>query len=125
MYTVSVKREFTAYHYLIGGNWGPENERHAHHYNIEVELQGQNLDRHGYLLDIVEIERIFDTILERYAGKTLNDLPEFKDMNPSIENFSRIMCHGFIRHIRIKNIKAITVKIWENEIACASYRQEL
>jgi len=125
MYTVSVKRDFTAYHYLVGGNWGAENDKHAHHYYIEVELHGQTLDRHGYLLDIVEIERVFDTIARTYAKKTLNELPEFKDINPSIENFSRIICHGFTKQIKEKNIKAITVKIWENEIACASYRQEL
>jgi 6-pyruvoyltetrahydropterin/6-carboxytetrahydropterin synthase len=125
MYTVSVKRDFTAYHYLVGGNWGPENDRHAHHYYVEVELRGRNLDRHGYLVDIVEIERIFDTLIKTYAKKTLNELPEFKNINPSIENFSRILCQGFIKHITAKNIKVITVKIWENEIACASYRQEL
>jgi 6-pyruvoyltetrahydropterin/6-carboxytetrahydropterin synthase len=125
MYTVSVKRNFTAYHYLVGGNWGPENDKHAHDYCVQVELSGQKLDRYGYLLDIVEIERIFDTIIKTYEKKTLNQLPEFKDINPSIENFSRIICHGFIKQLKGKNIKAITIKIWENEIACASYRQEL
>ena len=30
MYTVSVKRDFIARHFLIGGDWGRENEPHAH-----------------------------------------------------------------------------------------------
>jgi 6-pyruvoyltetrahydropterin/6-carboxytetrahydropterin synthase len=31
MYVVAVKREFDAQHFLIGGDWGPENEIHSHH----------------------------------------------------------------------------------------------
>jgi 6-pyruvoyltetrahydropterin/6-carboxytetrahydropterin synthase len=29
MYTVSVKRDFIASHFLVGGDWGNENECHA------------------------------------------------------------------------------------------------
>jgi 6-pyruvoyltetrahydropterin/6-carboxytetrahydropterin synthase len=125
MYTVSVKREFTAYHFLVGGNWGTENEKHAHHYRTEVELEGTDLNRHGYLVDIVEIERNLNALVGRFENHTLNELDEFNDLNPSIENFSRILCSGFIRNLTANNIKAVTVKIWENEIACASFRQEI
>jgi hypothetical protein len=34
MYTVAVKRDFIASHFLVGGDWGSENERHAHHYVV-------------------------------------------------------------------------------------------
>jgi len=125
IYTVSVKRHFTAYHYLVGGDWGPENERHAHHYDVELELWGKELDHHGYLVDIVDIDQAFDALVKAYEEKTLNSLDEFKEMNPSIENFSRIICQRFASDLDASNITAIKVKIWENEIACASFRQEL
>lgn len=125
MYTITVKRDFTAYHYLIGGNWGKENERHAHHYSVELELAGQELDQHGYLVDIVDIEALLNDLVLQYENKTLNELQKFKDLNPSIENFSRILCEGFISTLQAQNIKAVSIKIWENDIACASYRQEI
>jgi 6-pyruvoyltetrahydropterin/6-carboxytetrahydropterin synthase len=125
MYTISVKRDFTAYHYLIGGNWDAENEKHAHQYSIELELEGQQLDQHGYLVDIVNIESLLNDLVLQYENKTLNDLIEFKDLNPSIENFSRILCKGFVSTLKAQNIKAVRIKIWENDIACASYRQEI
>ena len=56
MYTVGVRRDFIARHMLIGGDWGPENESHAHYYLVEARLYGKKLDRHGYLLDICEVE---------------------------------------------------------------------
>ena len=51
-YAVAVRREFTAQHYLIGGDWGVENQLHEHHYAVEIRLEGRQLDRHGYLIDI-------------------------------------------------------------------------
>ena len=84
MYSVAVKREFVAQHFLIGGDWGAENDWHSHHYQIEVQLRGPTLDRHGYLVDIVDINAHLEALVGRYRDKTLNDLPEFKDLNPSL-----------------------------------------
>ena len=124
MYTVAVKRDFIAQHYLIGGDWGTENELHSHHYQIELQLEGKVLDQHGYLVDIVDIENALDNLVVQYQDQTLNDLPEFKGLNPSIEHFARLICESLNETILARNITAATVKLWENEIAWASYRQE-
>ena len=124
MYSLAVKRDFIAQHYLIGGEWGPENENHSHHYLIELVLEGDALDKHGYLVDIEDIEATLDALVDHYRDRVLNDLPEFKNLNPSIEHFCRILCQTFSAHIQAANIRAITVKIWENDIAWASFRQK-
>ena len=124
MYTVAVKRDFIAQHYLIGRDWGAENQLHSHHYQAEVQLVGSELDQHGYLVDIVDIENALDTLVARYRDRALNDLPEFAGLNPSIEHFSRILCQALVAHIQSANLRAVTVKLWENEIAWASYRAE-
>ena len=125
MYTVAVARDFVAQHFLIGGDWGPENDWHSHHYRVEVQLEGTTLDQHGYLVDIVDIEHHLEALVAHYRDKTLNELPEFDGLNPSIEHFSRIICRALAERIQAANLHAITVKIWENDIAWASYRQEL
>ena len=122
MFSLAVKRDFIAQHYLIGGDWGAENELHSHHYQVEVQLEGETLDRHGYLVDIVEVERSLDALVSHYRDHTLNDLPEFKDLNPSIEHLSRMLCQAFADRLQAENITAVTVKLWENEIAWAAYR---
>jgi hypothetical protein len=43
MYTTAVRQDFIAQHCLIGGDWGAENEKHSHHYQVEVQLVGQSL----------------------------------------------------------------------------------
>ena len=124
MYTVAVKRDFVAQHYLIGGDWGAENEKHSHHYVVELRLEGATLDQHGYLVDIVDIEQQLDAVVTHYRDKTLNDLPEFAELNPSIEHFSRILCQTLSKGIKAPNIDAMIVVIWENDIAWASCRQK-
>jgi 6-pyruvoyltetrahydropterin/6-carboxytetrahydropterin synthase len=122
MYSVSVKHDFIAQHYLIGGDWGAENELHSHHYQAEVQLEGETLDQHGYLVDIVDIEQSLNALVARYRDHILNDLPEFEGLNPSIEHLSRILCQALAAQIQAININAVTVKLWENEIAWAAYR---
>ena len=122
MYTVAVKRDFIAQHYLIGGDWGAENFKHSHHYALELQLEGETLDQHGYLVDIVEIETQLNTLIAHYRDQNLNDLPEFAGFNPSLEHFARILCQTLADHIRADTLKALTVKLWENDSVWATYR---
>jgi 6-pyruvoyltetrahydropterin/6-carboxytetrahydropterin synthase len=128
MYTLAVQRDFIAQHYLIGGDWGPENHRHAHHYRLELQLEGAELDAHGYLVDIVDVEHHLNALVAYYRDQVLNDLAEFAiqgvPLNPSIEHFSRIVCQTLAERIHAPNIHAFTVRLWENEIAWAAYRLE-
>ncbi len=125
MYTVAVQRELDARHFLIGGDWGPENRPHTHHYRLEVQLEGPTLDEHQYLVDIVEIESQLDRLIDYYRGKTLNGLRQFAGYNPSIERFARVLCDSLSETVRAGKVSAIAVKVWENDIAWAAYRKEL
>jgi 6-pyruvoyltetrahydropterin/6-carboxytetrahydropterin synthase len=121
MYTVSVRRDFIAQHFLIGGDWGDENNLHSHHYVLELELSGDRLDQHNYLVDIVEIERQLDAQVSNYHDQTLNEQPEFAHQNPSLELFSRLLCEALSQAIPAPNIKRVTVRLWENATAWAAF----
>ncbi len=121
MYTVAVKRDFVAQHFLFGGDWGAENEKHSHHYVVELRLEGPALDQHGYLVDIVDIEENLDALVAEYRDQLLNDQPEFSGLNPSIEHFSRILAESLAARIAAPTVTNLTVVIWENDIAWAGY----
>ena len=125
MYALGVQRDFVAQHFLIGGDWGAENLKHSHHYRLEVRLEAEALDQHGYLVDIVDVERQLDTLVATYRDATLNDLPDFAGLNPSIEHFCRIVCQSLAARIQAKNLTALRVTIWENQIAWASFSQHM
>jgi 6-pyruvoyltetrahydropterin/6-carboxytetrahydropterin synthase len=123
MYTVAVRRDFIAHHALVGGEWGAENEPHAHHYVVEARLYGKQLDRHGYLIDICEVETRLDRLVDYFKDASLNDLPDFEGLNPSIEHFARILCRTLAKEIKTDALTGLRIKIWENEVAWAEYRE--
>lgn len=123
MYTVAVTKDFIANHYLIGGDWGSENFPHAHHYVAEVSIEAAELDRHGYLVDIVEIEAALDMIVRDFRDSLLNDKAEFAGLNPSIEHFSRIICERMLANINPPGSGTLHVKLWENDSCWAAYRK--
>ncbi len=101
-YTLCVRREFIAQHHLIGGDWGAETLPHSHPYRLELELAGPDLDPHGYLVDIVEVERVLDAEVARYRDRSLNDLPSFAGLNPSLEHFARILCTSISGQLHVR-----------------------
>ena len=121
MYTLGVRRDFIARHFLIGGDWGPENFPNSHHYILELQLDGMELDQHGYLVDIVDVEKHLNETVAYYKDQMLNDKPEFAGLNPSIEHFARILATSLSERIQAANISALKVVLWENESAWAAY----
>ena len=124
MYTLGVRRDFIARHFLIGGDWGSENFPNFHHYVLELQLEGRELDQHGYLVDIVDVEKHLDEVVGYYKEQMLNDCPEFAGLNPSIEHFARILATSLNERIKVTNITALKVVLWENESAWGAYQVE-
>jgi 6-pyruvoyltetrahydropterin/6-carboxytetrahydropterin synthase len=125
-YTVGLLRQLVAQHRLIGGDWGRENERHSHHYRLEAILEGDQLDRHGYLIDISQVEPRLDALVERYRDQMLNDLPEFAGQNPALERFAAILAHRLAEGLPPgSGVKTLTVRLWESETAFATCRLAL
>ncbi len=119
MYRLCFHRDFPARHHLVGGDWGAENSLHGHVYRIEWELRGAELDRHGFLVDLVDVERALGSILERYKDAVLNELPEFRGENPSLERFAAILWDRLSAALPAGTQSS--VRLWEDSLAWAGY----
>ena len=123
-FTVGVLRDFIASHFLFGGDWGAENQPHTHHYRLETIFAGDELDRHGYLLDIAIVKRHLDDLVARVRDQRLTDLPELAGRNPGLEPFARVLAEGLARTLVPAlppgTLTSLTVKLWENEEAYAT-----
>lgn len=125
MYRLGVRREFSARHYLTGGDWGQENIEHPHRYRLELVLEARSLDRHGFLVDIVEVEHHLDEVVSDFEDKTLNALDAFAGLNPSIERLATVVHNIFRQRLAHLPLDALAVTIWEDDIAWTSYRADL
>jgi len=121
MYRLCFQRDFTARHFLVGGDWGEENKPHPHDYRIEWELRAPTLDAHGYLVDLLDVERRLGETLGRYSGALLNDLAEFAGLNPSLERFAKLLWERLSKS-PLPGIRS-AVRLWENESAWAGYEE--
>ena len=125
MFRVAIKREVTAYHRLIGGDWGRENEHHSHDYAVEIIVEGPELDQHGYLFDIAELRNHESRVHARYSNQNLNELPEFAGQNPSVERFAKYFAEQLLQGLRLPGATHLTIKIWEDPETWASYRTRM
>lgn len=123
MYTLAVTRDFIANHFLVGGDWGAENFPHAHQYRVEISIEGNQLDQHGYLVDIVDVEAALDKTVTYFRDSLLNNKVEFAGLNPSIEHFSRIIHEHINALIRPIGSGTLSVKLWENATCWAAFRK--
>lgn len=120
MYTVGMKREIEIKHRLPKAE-KKERSIHSHDYVLEVELFAGRLNDKGYLLDLNELKERIEKIKDKFGGDLLNDLPEFEGVQPTVENFSRVIFEEISNRIDSEKIESIKVKIWEEEDAYASY----
>lgn len=128
MYTLTVKDNLIAQHYLTVPGCGPENEWHSHHFTIEVIIESKSLNKWGYVCDITDVKSALASLKDNMADQTLNDLPAFEGLNPSVEHFARIATHHIIDLLDSETrarCHQIHVRIWEDDDAAAQYSTEL
>lgn len=127
MYTISKQFHFSASHQLFGLHPAhPCSNLHGHNYIVIVELQSEDLDSVGFVLDYRALEPIKKYFDEKVDHKHLNEVFEF---NPTAENmanhFYNICLVMLVDEMQISPLKAMkilkSVSVKETEKTIARY----
>lgn len=121
MYTTTVTTDFVAQHYLTVPDPGPEGDPHSHHYEVELEFRGPELNEYDYLVDIDDAEAALTDLADRYRDEMLNGLPEFEGSNPSVERFADVIFSRVTDIVTDDTVTELTVTVWEDDMAAAAY----
>ncbi|OQY00665.1 MAG: 6-carboxytetrahydropterin synthase QueD [Desulfobacteraceae bacterium 4572_130] len=122
MFELKVKNRFAAAHNLTMVGEKCEN-LHGHNWNIEVCILGNELNQAGVLIDFGIIKKAVKKIIKTFDHKYLNEIKEFKNIQPSSEQIAIYIA----KQLKIflsntdPNIKVSKVSAWESENACATY----
>ena len=120
MYELKIEDSFAAAHNLRGYK-GQCEELHGHNWKIEVVVRAERLDSIGLAIDFHDLKDAARQVLQTLDHTYLNDLPAFRDHNPSSEVISRYIFEEMARRVEREGLWVERVTAWESEKACASY----
>ncbi|MEM8846007.1 MAG: 6-carboxytetrahydropterin synthase [Bacteroidota bacterium] len=121
MVKVSRKASFNAAHRLYNPNWSFEkndevfgkcnNPRyHGHNYDLIVSVEGDIDPITGYVMDMKVLKDLIkEHVEEEFDHKNLNeDVPDFKNLNPTAENIVVVIWNKLRPHIDMsKNLEVV------------------
>lgn len=120
MYRVTLKDTFSSAHSLWDDE-GKFEDLHGHDFKVEVDLERRDLDEIGVVIDFLDVKRKLKTILARLENTFLNELPEFKGKNTSVENVARWIYDELSKEVNKQGVTVKRVTVWETEDAGATY----
>ena len=120
MYRVTLKDTFSAAHSLWDDG-GKFEDLHGHDFKVEVEMERKELDEIGVVIDFLDVKRKLKMILARIDHVFLNELPEFKGKNTSVENVARFIHDELSKQVKKQGVMVKRVTVWETEDAGATY----
>jgi 6-pyruvoyltetrahydropterin/6-carboxytetrahydropterin synthase len=123
VFEVYVKTHFSAAHRLCGYD-GDCARVHGHNWMVEVYVKCHDLNEIGIGIDFRDIKSAVKTVLSRMDHTDLNDLPAFKDINPTSENIARFLYGELSQMLNTEMLKVSKVKVCETPGAGAFYWEE-
>jgi 6-pyruvoyltetrahydropterin/6-carboxytetrahydropterin synthase len=123
MFEVSVEDTFAAGHALRGYRGKCENP-HGHNYKVQITLNGERLDDIGLLYDFKDLKAAMGEVVDRLDHQYLNDIPPFRELNPSAENMARYFYQeigALLKKATDGRVRLKQVKIWETDTTTATY----
>jgi len=119
MFELIVETDFSAAHNLR--EYQGQCERlHGHNWKVQVVIASGKLDSLGMVMDFRDIKKIIGEILNKFDHAYLNDVADFKVINPTTENLSKTLYHDLMRSLPA-GIKVSRVTTWESERCGAVY----
>jgi 6-pyruvoyltetrahydropterin/6-carboxytetrahydropterin synthase len=118
MFEVSVRDHIASAHQLHGYD-GPCKDMHGHTWKVEIVVCGNTLDGVGLLVDFKVLKAKLKEVIGPLDHVVLNDLPAFKDLNPSTENLARHIFRSL--NPRCAPLRLKHVQVWESDTASVIY----
>ena len=123
VFEVYVKTHFSAAHSLRGYP-GDCARIHGHNWIVEAYVECKELDDIGIGIDFREIKQALKDVLEGLDHFYLNELPAFRDSNPSSENIAKFLYKELGARLNSDVVKVSKVKVCETPGAGAFYWEE-
>jgi 6-pyruvoyltetrahydropterin/6-carboxytetrahydropterin synthase len=123
MFEVSIEAHFSAAHALRGYP-GDCARLHGHNWIVRVSVRCRELDETGIGIDFRVVKDHAKAVLQGLDHYNLNELPPFKEVNPSSENVARYLYGELSRRINSERVRVAKIGVSETPDAGAWYSEE-
>ena len=121
MFELCVRDHIAAAHFLRNYE-GPCKNLHGHTWKIAVYIKSHQLNGTGMVADFADVKMNLKSFLAHLDHVCLNDLPYFKDVNPTTENLAKYIYAHFSK--MIVPLKLTKVEVWESDTSSITYTEE-
>lgn len=83
-------------------------------------MKAERLDKLGMVVDFRDAKRLIGEIINRYDHVYLNELADFKVLNPTTENLSKIL-YDELKKALPMGVTVEKVTTWESDRCGAAY----
>ena len=123
LYEQTAELQFDAAHSLRGYD-GKCARLHGHGYRVQVTIEGSELDDLGMLIDFRRVKATCREIVDELDHAHLNELPAFRQTNPTCENLARHLCERLSEVLDDERVRVACVTVWETPTSAVTYRPE-
>ena|SRR5437867_5292291 len=122
MYTIGVRDHIMVAHSLKGDVFGPAQGLHGATYHVGVEIEREELDENGIVIDIGLFRSRLRAVLDEIDYKNLDDHPSFEGKRSTTELIARYIHRELGRRLPVTAGTTLTVTLDESPVAWARYR---
>ena len=132
MMQLTTKYELAAAHKLWNNDWDAKRNfeefgkcsnpaGHGHNYLLEITLEGRPDAQTQQIISMAKLNKIVnEVIIEPFDHKNLSkDVPEFKNVIPTVENMTKIFWELLAHHFG--SVRLARVAVWETPKTYAEY----
>lgn len=126
MFELSIIVNFEAAHNIVGYQ-GKCQRLHGHNWKVKVTVAGSKLDELGMVIDFRDLKSEVNKIIEKLDHYYLNELAQFKALNPTAENIAKYLFDELSQSTALKQ-KEVSVKsmtVWEAANSAIKYSAEI
>ncbi len=111
MYKIIETFKFGASHNVLDSN-GTETGTHGHDWNVKVVAIREDLNEFNVVIEYKKFRELVQEVIDNFDCKFLNELEEFKNLNPTEESIVRLLYKRLKEKCTTKGLKISLVEIW-------------
>jgi len=132
LFALEVRDHIMIAHAFRGALFGPAQRLHGATFVVDVAFMAETLDANGVVVDIGKATEAVKTVLAPLNYRNLDDLPDFANINTTVEFLARYLFEqiaGMARSDSLgrngRELNAIRITIAESHVARAWYKAPL